>query len=162
MPDHPEESWDSWIGRVAAELAVLAGGGFATYAALPDSHASGDGTAHARKGWRRRRPSRMTSASGTSQTAAPPASEVLLQARVLEGMLALECISDTEFEGVSDLSTRQQRELVALGWEQDGLDPTFSRTYSLEESRAAADLLARSLRGVLGADRPSQVDTRHA
>ncbi|MEO6997272.1 MAG: hypothetical protein ABI112_04245 [Terracoccus sp.] len=104
----------------------------------------------------------MPSASGTTQAARPPVSEVLLQARVLEGVLALECIADTEFEGLTDLSTEQQSRLVALGWEQDGLDPTFSKTYVLGNSGAAADLLARSLREVLGADRPSQVDTRHA
>ncbi|MEO6997271.1 MAG: hypothetical protein ABI112_04240 [Terracoccus sp.] len=51
MPDHPEESWNSWVGRVGAELAALAGGGFATFAALPNARSSDDGAAHARKGW---------------------------------------------------------------------------------------------------------------
>ena len=37
---------------------------------------------------------------------------------VVEGVLALECISDTEFEGLSDLSTEQEQALVGLGWEQ--------------------------------------------
>lgn len=156
-PDHPEESWESWVVRIAADLAALAEGGFATYAAQPAVDAGRDRPAPAGRGWRRRRGSRMPPASEK-----PPTSEVLLQAQVLEGVLALECIGDTEFEGLSDLSTGQRRRLVELGWEQDGLEPTFSQTYSLEESGAAADLLARSLREVLGATRPSQVETRHA
>lgn len=148
--------------RVAAELAALAGGGFATYAVLPDARSSDHGGTPAPRGWRRRKATRMRSAAGTSSTAVPPRSEVLLQARVLEAVLALECISDTEFEGLSDLSTGQQRQLLSLGWEQQDRDPTFSKTYWLDESAAAAELLARSLREVLGADRPSRVDARHA
>lgn len=99
----------------------------------------------------------MPSASGSS-----PASDVLLQASVLERLFALECIADTEFEGLSVLSAQQQSRLVALGWEQHGRNPTLTKTYPRRESGPAADLLARSLRGVLGADRPSQVDTRHS
>lgn len=160
-PDHPEESgesWGPWVGRVAADLATLADGGFATYAAEAAASSCCDGPAPTRGWWRRRRrASRMPPAFEN-----PPTSEVLLQAQVLEGVLALECIGDTEFEGLSDLSSEQQRRLIELGWEQDGLEPTFSQTYSLEESRAAADLLARSLREVLGAARPGQVETRHS
>lgn len=159
-PDHSdesEESWESWVGRIAADLAALTVGGFATYAAGATAVSCCDSPPPTRGWWRRRRASRMPAASGPL-----PPSEVLLQAQVLEGVLALECIGDTEFEGLSHLSTGQQRRLVELGWDQDGRDPTFSQTYSLEESGAAADLLARSLREVLGAARPSQVETRHA
>ena len=66
----------------------------------------------------------------------------------------LECIGDAEFEGLSDLSAGPPSQLVALGWEQDVQDPTFSKTYSWGESGAAAGLLARSLREVLGASGP--------
>lgn len=167
MPDHPEESWTSWTGRVAADLAALTDGGFATYAAHPVSRADGDRDvpADTRKGWRRRRrqtADRRLPTPGGSAASEPLGSEVLLQARVLEGVLALECIGDTEFEGLSDLTDEQQDRLVALGWEQDGPDPTFSQTFTLEQSRAAAELVGRSLREVLGANRPSQVDTRHS
>lgn len=162
--DHPEESWEAWVGRVASELAALADEGFATYAARPNTrpHDGTDTTATIRKRWRLGRPFRMPSTSGPSTASAPATAEVLLQVRLLEGWLALECIGDTEFEGLSDLSAAQQSQLVALGWEQDAQDPTFSKTYSRGESGAAAGLIARSLREVLGADRPSQVDTRHA
>ena len=156
-PEHPEESWESWAGRVASELASLAEGGFATYVVRPVDYPDHVGEPRARKGWRRRRPLRTPPPSGST-----PASEVLLQASVIEGLLALECIGDTEFEGFSDLSAGQQSQLVALGWERHGLDPTFSKTYSRGESGSAADLLARSLREVLEADQPSQVETRHA
>lgn len=88
--------------------------------------------------------------------------EVLLQASLLEGVLALECISDTEFEGLSDLTPAHQHQLGELGWEQDGSDPTFSTTFAPSEANTAADLLARTLREVLGAQRPSQIDTRHS
>ncbi len=161
MTEHPEESWEAWVGRVARQLEALADHGFATFAAPPAAPSEEHGGANARRRWRRGRPSRMPSTSRASTGAAPPAAEVLLQARLLEGLLALECIGDTQFEGLSDLSAAQQGRLVTLGWEQDGHEPTFSKTYSRAESEAAADLLARSLREVLGADWPSQVDTRH-
>ena len=155
---HPEESWQRWAGRVAVELDALDVNGFATYAVRPDPRPDpGDNATSSRKGWRRRSSSRTLTARSTF-----PASEVLMQVSVVEGVLALECIGDTEFEGHSDLSPGQQSELLALGWEQDELDPTFSKTFSRGESEAAADLLARTLREVLEADRPSQVDTRHA
>lgn len=161
MTDHPEESWEAWVGRVAGQLETLADHGFATFAAHPAAPIGDHGGAYPRRRWRRGRPARMPSTPRPSTVAAPPTAEVLLQVRLLEGWLALECIGDTEFEGLSALSVAQQGRLVTLGWEQDDHEPTFSKTYSRAESGMAADLLARSLREVLGADWPSQVDTRH-
>jgi hypothetical protein len=88
--------------------------------------------------------------------------DVFLQARPVEGMLALECIGDAEFEGITDLTAHQQEALVTLGWERDGDDPHFNATFGVSETADAADLLAASLRGVLGADSPARVDVRRS
>ena len=61
----------------------------------------------ARKGWRR---------AFAPPAPPPPVPDVFLQARPVEGLLALECIGDAEFEGVTDLTTRQLDTLVALGY----------------------------------------------
>jgi hypothetical protein len=60
--------------------------------------------------------------------------DVFLQARRVGGVLAVECISDTEFEGLSDLTREQEQALVALGWGQDGHEPAFHRTYAHDSS----------------------------
>jgi hypothetical protein len=99
--------------------------------------------------------------------------DVFLQARLLEGVLALECIGDTEFEGLSDLSTEQEQALVALGWEQQGRQPAFERTYAIdgedpaagtssETTTEAARLLRQSLERVLGAVSPADVVLRRS
>lgn len=162
-PEHPEESWPSWQQRIGAELAALADSGFVTLAATPGEPSEADDSSNPpRQGWRRRLTRGRGSALTGSTASASATTEVLLQARVLDGVLALECIGDTEFEGLSELTSAQQRQLVDLGWEQDGNDPTFSTTFALVEADTAAVLLERSLREVLGAQRPSQVDTRHS
>ena len=84
--------------------------------------------------------------------------DVFVQARRLEGVLALECIGDTEFEGLTDLSRDQQPALAALGWERQGGEPEFSRTFT--DGEAAAGLVHASLTEVLGAATPADVDIR--
>ena len=86
--------------------------------------------------------------------------DVFVQVRRLEGVLALECIGDTEFEGVTDLSRDQQAALAALGWERQGRQPEFSRTFT--DGAAAARLVHASLTEVLGASTPADVDLRRA
>jgi hypothetical protein len=138
----PAESWEQWASRVTAELAGLADGEWLTVTAAP-AVASGspggpDGTAFApsaaepaerARRWSLRRGSPATSADTRSSMA-----DVFLQARRVGGVLALECISDTEFEGLSDLSREQERALLALGWGQDDHEPGFHRTYAPESS----------------------------
>jgi hypothetical protein len=144
---HPEESWDAWTRRVAADLAGLPEGGFETFAV----HVAATSTTPDAP--RRRRRGRAPST--------PPAPDVFLQARRLEGVLALECIGDPEFEGVSALSPDALAALVALGWERDEDAPDFMRVLPPDAADEAAALLASSLRDVLGAPAPSAVDRRH-
>ncbi len=87
---------------------------------------------------------------------------MFVQARVLEGVLALEMIGDTEFEGLTDLTGAQQSALVEAGWEQEGADPTFSRTFAVGDAGAAAALLAVTLHGVLRIDDPASVELRRS
>lgn len=86
--------------------------------------------------------------------------DTFVQARVLEGVFALECIVDTQFEGVSDLSSAQQEALNRLGWHSEGDGPDLDRTFPADESGAAAELVAATFREVLGTDSPDQVDIR--
>jgi len=83
-----------------------------------------------------------------------------VQARRLEGVLALECIGDTQFEGLTDLTSDQQAALADLGWEREGDEPEFSR--ALDGAAEAAGLLRASLAGVLGAATAADVDIRRA
>src|SRR5205085_10414484 len=64
--------------------------------------------------------------------------DVFVQARRLESVLALECIGDTEFEGLTDLTSEAQEALVGLGWTRDGDEPEFSRAF--ENAAEAAQL----------------------
>ena len=92
----------------------------------------------------------------------PPCRTSSSRLRRLEGVLALECIGDAEFEGLTDLTQHQQETLLTLGWEREGNDPDFSATFAVAESDDAAELLAASLRGVLGAGSPPSVDVRRS
>lgn len=147
-PVGPVAEWEQWQARVHDELADLGAGEAVTVTIRPQAPAiAKQGTR-----WRPRR----------AAQAATTASEAFLQARLVAGQLAVECIGDTEWEGVTTLTAAQQRGLSALGWERDGADPTFSRTYDEEaapEAEAAA-LLVRSLRDVLGAQSPTDVELR--
>jgi hypothetical protein len=145
---HPEEPWDAWTRRVAADLAGLPEGGFETFTVHVDATTTPPGAP------RRRRRRRAASSP-------PPAPDVFLQVRRLEGVLALECIGDPEFEGISTLSSDAVAALVSLGWERDDSSPDLMRVLPPEAVDEAAALLASSLRDVLGATAPSAVDRRH-
>jgi hypothetical protein len=153
MSDDPlEESWEAWTTRIAGELDALADDEWLTVTVHVGSRASSTYAAGpGRRSWRR----------GGSR-AAPPARvpDVFVQARRVEGVLALECIGDTEFEGVTELTREEQAALVALGWGREGTEPELSRTF--ERASDAARLLRASLSDVLGAGSPSDVDLRRA
>ena len=152
--DPTDETWEAWTARVARELVQLGPDGWLTFVVHIDSAAAvAERRAQARRGWRR---------AFTPPPPPPPVPDVFLQARPIEGLLALECIGDAEFEGVTDLTARQLETLAALGWERDEDDPRFCATFDVSEAADAADLLAASLRGVLGADSPSRVDLRRS
>ncbi|GAA2149377.1 hypothetical protein FHX52_2674 [Humibacillus xanthopallidus] len=190
------ETWDQWTARIADELTDLTEGEWLTITAAPDGSAGrSPGAAESQGSPRpyaagapvreRRWPLRRS--GSTAPGAEPrPVADVFLQARLVEGVLALECISDTEFEGLSDLSTEQEQALVALGWEQQGREPAFERTYALEGAEPAveepadettaeattdaanqaateaASLLRRSLDQVLGALSPADIVLRRS
>ena len=176
------ESWEQWTSRVAAELGDLTEGEWLTVTAATDASTGALGTAGGSLPYaagapgRERRWSLRRSSSASSAHPAPVA-DVFFQARLLEGVLALECISDTEFEGLSDLSTAQEQALVALGWERDGHGPDFHLTYALDTEHTeasptpaagegaateAARLLRQSLEQVLGARSPADVVLRRS
>jgi hypothetical protein len=178
------ETWDQWTARIATELAGLDEDGWLTL--TPGVPGSTDGsrtsTSYAanplgrKGGWRTRRSS---SKKGVERV---PLADVFLQARRLGDTLTLECISDTEFEGLSDLSPHQQMGLVDLGWEQDGHGPDFHLTFPVRlcagtdagtastpatpephaSAHRAARLLRDSLERVLGATSPDEVVPRHS
>ncbi|GAA6525360.1 hypothetical protein [Intrasporangium sp. DVR] len=152
-----EESWDSWTARTASLLAQLGPDDWVTFVVHVDSAATvAERRAQARKGWRR---------ALAPPPSPPPVPDVFVQARRVEALLVLECIADAEFEGITDLTPRQLDTLVTLGWERTGDDPDFGATFDPSEAADAADaaeLLAASLRGVLGADSPSRVDVRRS
>ena len=135
------ESWEQWASRVTAELAGLADGEWLTVTAAPSAASGAQGTPegpvpsvpYAREpAERARRWSLRRGSPATSSAARDTMADVFLQARRVGGVLALECISDTEFEGLSDLSRQQEQALLALGWGQDGHEPAFHRTYAHE------------------------------
>jgi hypothetical protein len=146
-PVGPDAEWEEWQARVRDELSDLGAGEAVTVTIRPQAPAiSKQGPR-----WRPRR-------AAKSATASP---EVFIQARIVAGQLAVECIGDTEWEGVTTLTAAQQQDLAALGWERDGADPTLSRTYEEAAPGAeAAALLVTSLRGVLGAASPTDVELR--
>ncbi len=157
-PDPAQESWEAWTTRIGAELAALTEEDWLTFTVLVRSSASREQAAGGRSGrsggsggtkaWRQgvERPDRR-----------PPVPDVFLQARRVGGVLALECIGDTEFEGITDLEPEQQDALTQLGWVRDGDDPQFSAAFERADDRdgeaamTAARLLRASLVEVLGA-----------
>lgn len=148
-----DETWAAWTARIAADIAALIEDDWLTFAVRVPSQASSTYAAERAPRWRRGR------ARPAPPTRVP---DVFCQVRRLEGVLALECIGDTEFEGLTDLTAAQQSALAHLGWERDGAEPEFSRTFAADESGAAAGLLRASLEGVLGAASPGDVDVRRA
>jgi hypothetical protein len=202
----PVESWEQWASRIAADLADLTDGEWLTLTpatsgssganwradrgASASAHTSATGTTGgtaqnaAGKPARGRRWSLRRGSSSAPNAGRGPVADVFLQARRLGEVLALECISDTEFEGLSDLSPDQEQALVALGWEQDGHAPAFLRTFTMggdagaadvgaaaspaespgpaESATLAAHLLRDSLDRVLGATSPDDVVLRRS
>jgi len=162
MSDRPlVETWEAWTSRIALDLAALTEDDWLTFTVHVASHAASTyAAARAPRGRRR----------GGARSARPaPVPDVFVQARLLAGVLALECIGDTEFEGLTDLTRDQQAALVGLGWAREGDEPEFSRTFgapggadAAEAPDAAAALLRASLSGVLGAGSPADVDVRRA
>ncbi|HKX67749.1 MAG TPA: hypothetical protein VJN29_11035 [Intrasporangium sp.] len=152
--DPTDERWEAWSARVARELEQLGPGDWLTFVVHVDSAAVvAEERREARRGWRR---------AFAPPPPPPPVPDVFLQARPIEGLLALECIADAEFEGVTDLTARQLETLSALGWEPDRDDPVLSATFDVSDAADAADLIAASLRGVLGAESPGRVDLRRS
>jgi len=153
MSDGPlEETWESWTSRVAADLAALADDDWLTFTVHVASRASSTYAAErAPRSWRR---------GGARPAPQGRVPDVFVQARRLEGVLALECIGDTEFEGLTDLTREAQEALVGLGWRREGDEPEFSRAF--ESAAEAAELLRASLAQVLGAATPADVDIRRA
>jgi len=146
-----DETWGSWTARIAADLAALTDDDWLTFTVHVDSQASSTYAAEqAPRRWRR----------SARPAPHPRVPDVFLQARVLEGVLALECIGDTEFEGLTDLSRDEQSTLAGLGWEREGPEPEFSRTFT--DGATAARLVHASLTEVLGAATPADVDIRRA
>jgi hypothetical protein len=176
------ESWEQWASRVAAELADLADGEWLTVTAAPAGASGSPGSPHASAPYAAESADRARRWS-LRRGSPPPASatrdamaDVFIQARRLEGVLALECISDTEFEGLSDLSAEQEQALLALGWRQDGHEPALHRTYAHaspgvggsdetgnpDVGTEAARLMRDSLEKVLGAPSPESVVLRRS
>ncbi len=149
----PEESWEGWTRRVAADLSDLAEGGWLTFAVHADAGAAApEPTATKRPGLFRRR-----ARPESSSTA-----DVFVQASRLEGVLALECIADPEFEGLSALSSSEAEALQALGWESVDDEADLTRVLAPDAVDEAASLVTATLRDVLRAPAPSAVDRRHA
>lgn len=157
--DPSDEEWDGWQVRLRHELSGLGAAEALTLMIRPPApvaeSTSPEPTTPRSGRWRRPRAADATPA---------PALDVFVQARLVAGRLALECIGDTEWEGETTLTAAQQQHLAALGWERDGADPTFSRTYDPEVApwSEAAALLTTSLRDVLGAAMPADVELRRA
>jgi hypothetical protein len=150
------ETWESWTSRVATDLAALTDDGWLTFTVLVPSRASS--TYAAERSPRSWRP------GGARPAPHARVPDVFVQARRLEGVLVLECIGDTQFEGLTDLTREDQEALAALGWVRDDDGPEFSRELGdgLDGATNAAELLRASLAQVLGAATPSDVDVRRA
>ncbi|CAN7203559.1 hypothetical protein LJR027_000518 [Terrabacter sp. LjRoot27] len=152
MSDGPlEESWESWTARIATDLAALTDDDWLTFTVHVPSRAESTYAAERAPRGRRR---------GHRPGHPPRVPDVFVQVRSLEGVLALECIGDTEFEGLTDLTRDEQAALAGLGWAREGAEPEFSRTF--ERASEAAELLRASLARVLGAATPADVDVRRA
>lgn len=152
------EGWPAWETRVATELSALTEADWLSVTPTPGPAVPDD--VSGRRSWRRAVPRPGRSRPDRRQQATVP--DVFVQARVVEGLLALEMIGDTEFEGLSDLTVGQQADLVAAGWEQDGTDPTFSRTFAPGDAAAAARLLSATLHGILHVEDPASVELRRS
>jgi hypothetical protein len=152
-PAQTDSEWEGWQERLRDELSGLGDGDAVTLTIRPLTPAPAPAPIASRPRRRRR--------TGTTRTPPP---DVFVQARLVAGRLALECIGDTEWEGVTDLTAAQQRGLAALGWERDPADPTFTRTYDPDAVpwSEAAVLLVASLRDVLGVGAPGDVELRRA
>ncbi|MCU1537587.1 MAG: hypothetical protein JWP82_1938 [Humibacillus sp.] len=176
----PPETWLSWATRITGELAHLGEGEGLTFTVRPGPPTPSTYAAErAPRRWLR------SGAAGSGSLGRPArVPDVLVQARVVEGVLALECISDTEFEGLSELTRADVATLVGLGWEGEGSGSELSRVLgggwagegtsgagisgvagpgavaSEAAARKAAELLRASLAGVLGAASPDDVDLR--
>ena len=160
MTDALEETWEAWTARIAADLAALTEDDWMTFTVHVPSQASiAYAGTRAPRGWRR---SGGRSGGRPGGRSGGPAGvpDVFVLVRRLEGVLALECIGDTEFEGLTDLSRDQQSALAGLGWERQGREPEFSSTFT--DGAAAAVLVHASLTEVLGAATPADVDIRRA
>ncbi len=153
MSDGPlDETWESWTSRVAADLTALTDDDWLTFTVHVASRASSTYAAErAPRSWRR---------GGARPAPRARVPDVFVQAQRLEGVLALECIGDTEFEGLTDLTREAQEALEGLGWTRDGDEPEFSRAF--DRAAEAAELLRASLAQVLGAATPADVDLRRA
>jgi hypothetical protein len=153
MSDGPlDETWASWTRRVGGDLAALTDDDWLTFTVHVPSQASSTYAAESTpRGWRR---------GGARPVRVARVPDVFVQARRLEGVLALECIGDTEFEGLTDLTREQQAALAGLGWVRQGDEPEFSRAF--DRAAEAAELLRASLTEVLGATTPADVDIRRA
>ncbi|GAA2740993.1 hypothetical protein GCM10009868_05320 [Terrabacter aerolatus] len=163
MTDALEETWAAWTTRLGADLDALAGDDWMTFTVHVASQATQASGAYAGtrapRGWRRSG-ARSRARSGARSGARTRVPDVLVQARRLEGVIALECIGDTEFEGLTDLTHDEQSALSGLGWEREGREPEFSRTFT--DGAAAARLVQASLTEEIGADTPADVDVRRA
>ena len=159
MTDPLAETWESWTARLAADLVGLDADDWVTFSVrTPPLPPSPDAGSPAPRG--RRRFARARRAAGAADSSGVPVPDVFVQVRRLEGVLALECIGDTQFEGLTDLTPAQQSALEELGWARAGDDPDFD--VALTDGAAAAALVATSLRTVLAASAPSDVDVRRA
>ncbi|GAA5019318.1 hypothetical protein GCM10023258_06860 [Terrabacter aeriphilus] len=159
MTDPLEETWEAWTSRLGADLADLAADDWVTFSVRAPSPApSPDAGSPAPRARRRFRGGRRD--DGAARASGAPVPDVFVQVRRLESVLALECIGDTQFEGLTDLTPTQQSALEALGWARAGDDPEFD--VALTDGDAAAALVAESLRTVLGASAPADVDVRRA
>lgn len=165
-PEHPNESWDRWSARLADSLGELTEHGWLTATTHAPTATAATAASSATEVGRERTPRTWRRLLGRGSAATPEPEgvvpEAFLQARLLQGLIALECIADTEFEGLSDLTDDQVRRLVALGWERADDRPDLSSTFERSETSAAAGLLTASLRDVLGAAAPTDVDLRRS
>ncbi|GAA2481793.1 TY-Chap domain-containing protein [Terrabacter carboxydivorans] len=162
MTDALDETWEGWTARIGADLDALAGDDWMTFTVHVSSQASQASQASGAYAGTRAPRGRRRSGGWPGGRSGRPASvpDVFVQARRLEGVIAVECIGDTEFEGLTDLTRDQQSALAGLGWEREGREPEFSRTFT--DGAAAAGLVHASLTGVLGAGTPADVDIRRA
>ncbi len=149
----PEESWEGWTRRVAADLTDLSEGAWLTFTVHADAGGTAAEPASPRRSGLFRRGGRREAVS---------TADVFVQVSRLEGVLALECIVDPEFEGLTALTAAEVEALQALGWELVDDEADLSRVLAPDAVDEAATLVTATLRDVLRAPAPSAVDRRHA